>query len=366
MTFVKFLRKAACAAFAGIILAESFSINAAAAVPATVSQEAATVQIPDYSLYMYVFDPEYYAAKYPEIAAALGSDKDRLYEHFMVVGRYEGRRGSREFDPVWYSKAYPEVAAVCGNNWAKYYDDYIGRGMKAGRDGSQEYRDARLAGEAEAAKVAAGAFTMGPDGNTYFVAQGGMVMKGWICYGGSYYYLDRTTGIMHAGDKENGISLGADGKAVLTPYAAEKIPVMIRARQIAAMISTPADSYDMKLRRALAWSRQFDYILKDSYIGEHRKSFNCTTAHYANNLINVDGKQVVIGGDCYAYASLAAYIITEMNIGDVYVEDDGKHGWLETGGYFYDPGLMPTEKGFYEYFKIKKSAQYRRRNAEKI
>ena len=38
-----------------------------------------------------VFDAEYYAQAYPDVAAALGTDRDVLYNHYVTFGKAEGR-----------------------------------------------------------------------------------------------------------------------------------------------------------------------------------------------------------------------------------------------------------------------------------
>lgn len=48
---------------------------------------AAPKQMPDGS----VFDPEFYAATYPDVKAAFGTDEALLYKHYIEHGRTEGR-----------------------------------------------------------------------------------------------------------------------------------------------------------------------------------------------------------------------------------------------------------------------------------
>ncbi len=45
----------------------------------------------------YVFDAEYYAAKYPEVVKAYGSSETALYNHFLEKGVAEGKKGSPTF-----------------------------------------------------------------------------------------------------------------------------------------------------------------------------------------------------------------------------------------------------------------------------
>jgi hypothetical protein len=53
-----------------------------------------------------VFDERFYLLTYPEIAKARKSP----FEHYLAIGRLEGRRPSAIFDPVAYVEANPEVA----------------------------------------------------------------------------------------------------------------------------------------------------------------------------------------------------------------------------------------------------------------
>ncbi|MBR6825830.1 MAG: hypothetical protein IKM59_04705, partial [Oscillospiraceae bacterium] len=49
-----------------------------------------------------VFNPEYYAEKYPELKAAYGTDEAQLYNHFVNYGLEEGRCASPYFDVRFY------------------------------------------------------------------------------------------------------------------------------------------------------------------------------------------------------------------------------------------------------------------------
>ena len=51
----------------------------------------------------YVFDPEYYSARYPDLAELYGTDADQLYYHFLNYGLEEGRSASPFFDVKFYA-----------------------------------------------------------------------------------------------------------------------------------------------------------------------------------------------------------------------------------------------------------------------
>lgn len=56
-----------------------------------------------------VFDPVFYAATYPDLAAAGLTTVARLQEHWLVHGAREGRRGSAAFDAVAYLQRHPQL-----------------------------------------------------------------------------------------------------------------------------------------------------------------------------------------------------------------------------------------------------------------
>lgn len=80
------------------------------------------------SLYMYqgvdyspVFDVEYYASKYPDLAILR---KEQLFEHFCLFGMSECRQGSNKFNPVVYRQVNKDLDNAFGDNWFSYYWHY--------------------------------------------------------------------------------------------------------------------------------------------------------------------------------------------------------------------------------------------------
>lgn len=84
----------------------------------------------DYSL---VYDKNYYYKKYPDLQKALGYNADRLLEHFIKAGMYEGRQAKATFDVKYYKSKYADLRKAYGNNIRAYYLHYIGAGYKEGR-----------------------------------------------------------------------------------------------------------------------------------------------------------------------------------------------------------------------------------------
>ena len=84
-----------------------------------------------------VFDPQFYAAFYPDVYAAFGNNENLLYQHYLRYGKAEGRlpydpasmpvSGVKTmsdgglFDPQFYYNTYPDVAAAFGHNEALLY-----------------------------------------------------------------------------------------------------------------------------------------------------------------------------------------------------------------------------------------------------
>lgn len=83
-----------------------------------------------------VFDAEFYAATYPDVVAAFGTDEALLYQHYVTNGKAEGRMACAiAFDPVYYAERYPDVKAAFGDNAELLYQHYIMFGMAEGREG---------------------------------------------------------------------------------------------------------------------------------------------------------------------------------------------------------------------------------------
>lgn len=71
--------------------------------------------------YSHVFEPEFYAAANPDIAALYGTDAALLFQHFLTSGMTEGRTGNAEFQVQAYKAANPQLAALFGENLPQYY-----------------------------------------------------------------------------------------------------------------------------------------------------------------------------------------------------------------------------------------------------
>jgi len=115
---------------------------------ANMTVQAAPVTMADGNL----FDAAFYAATYPDVAAIFGTDPNMLYMHYVLCGKTEGRlpyaNGATTaqtasgmitlpdgtlFDPVFYATKYPDVAAVFGTDPNMLANHYLLCGKAEGR-----------------------------------------------------------------------------------------------------------------------------------------------------------------------------------------------------------------------------------------
>lgn len=82
-----------------------------------------------------VFDPEYYAATYPDVKAAFGTNESLLYQHYLRFGKAEGRQpfapGSTVTAPAPAAGATVQTANAVTPEQAVSiaYQGYINKGM---------------------------------------------------------------------------------------------------------------------------------------------------------------------------------------------------------------------------------------------
>jgi hypothetical protein len=94
-----------------------------------VSAFAAPKTMPDGA----TFDPQYYAATYPDVAAAFGTNEALLYQHYVLCGKAEGRQ---PYAPGAAASAQNTSAGVTGAlspaQAVEYaYQQYMKKGMSS-------------------------------------------------------------------------------------------------------------------------------------------------------------------------------------------------------------------------------------------
>lgn len=80
-----------------------------------------------------VFDATEYYNNNPDLQAAVGSDAEALFQHFLNNGMQEGRSGNSEFNLSVYKENYPDLVKVYGNDNPSYYTHYMLYGKAEGR-----------------------------------------------------------------------------------------------------------------------------------------------------------------------------------------------------------------------------------------
>ena len=81
-----------------------------------------------------LFDAEFYAYKYPEVAAAVGNDEKALFNHFVQHGINEGETCSPYLNVAQYRANYTDVAQAFDHHWDDIVNHYFTNGIKEGRN----------------------------------------------------------------------------------------------------------------------------------------------------------------------------------------------------------------------------------------
>lgn len=72
-----------------------------------------------------IYNPDFYAFNYPELAAEYEDDPEGLLDYFCYDGMAEGHVGNGFFDPqnmIFYN---PELKNIIGEDWSLYYWDFL-------------------------------------------------------------------------------------------------------------------------------------------------------------------------------------------------------------------------------------------------
>lgn len=80
-----------------------------------------------------LFDASFYYSAYPDVAAAVGFNEDKLFEHYYNFGLNEGRSASTTFNAMAYRNRYPDLTAAFGKDMVRYCVHYVDFGIAEGR-----------------------------------------------------------------------------------------------------------------------------------------------------------------------------------------------------------------------------------------
>lgn len=81
-----------------------------------------------------LFDADFYAYKYPEVANAVGNDEKALFNHFVQHGINEGETCSPYLNVAQYRAYYTDVAQAFDHHWDDIVNHYFTNGIKEGRN----------------------------------------------------------------------------------------------------------------------------------------------------------------------------------------------------------------------------------------
>ena len=196
----------------------------------------------------------------------------------------------------------------------------------------------------------------------YYDDEGNVIyenMKGWYDLGGKYVFVDRNEGKQVKGSTVNLIDIDEDGFAVMDSYSEEKLPVLVKAREVVDGLREEGMSQDDLLMKCYKFVEDMPYLLKDYPITEHMSEFKCYDAHYANNLLNAYDDQLKLGGDCTSDAACLAYLFDAAGLTDIYYCHTESHAWVRADGRYWDPLYIET-KGmeWYDMAEYPEEAQF--------
>ena len=168
-------------------------------------------------------------------------------------------------------------------------------------------------------------------------------IKGWCESEGKYYFIGREDGKQVKSATVNGIKIDDSGFAVMDDVAKEKLPVLVKAREVYDELAAEGGSEDDIIMRCYKFVEDMPYLLKDYPITDHMKEYACYDAHYANNLLNAYDDQLKLGGDCTSDAACLAYLFDAAGFKEVYYCHTESHAWVEADGRFWDPLYIETK-----------------------
>ena len=107
------------------------------AAPAASQEQSARAEAQlsaeDIAVLSKLFDADFFAKKYPQVANAVGNNADAMFAYFCKWGVYEGKQCCAGFDVAAYAVAYGDLAAAFGTDIMKYYKHYVENGITEGR-----------------------------------------------------------------------------------------------------------------------------------------------------------------------------------------------------------------------------------------
>ncbi len=116
---------------AKMIVSMAFVIIAFAVSPNLTAEAASNDELQAASK---IFDADYYATLYPDVAAYSNGSHLWLLNHYIYYGIYENRNASATFNATDYMQKNPDLQALYGDNMLAYVYHYVNAGQFEGRD----------------------------------------------------------------------------------------------------------------------------------------------------------------------------------------------------------------------------------------
>lgn len=83
--------------------------------------------------YKLVFDSAFYFANNADLQSTVGSDEQKLLNHFVTYGMAEGRKGCSNFDVMIYKSSNTDLETAYGDDLKKYFEHYMNIGKNENR-----------------------------------------------------------------------------------------------------------------------------------------------------------------------------------------------------------------------------------------
>lgn len=99
----------------------------------TVSNKSTFLSPAERKILENMFDADYYAEQYADVAGVYGTSKAALFNHFCTFGLSELRQPNKDFNVLAYASAYKDLATAFGTDVIDYYKHYSEFGQKENR-----------------------------------------------------------------------------------------------------------------------------------------------------------------------------------------------------------------------------------------
>ncbi|MCC8107313.1 MAG: hypothetical protein LIO99_15160 [Clostridiales bacterium] len=98
------------------------------------------------------------------------------------------------------------------------------------------------------------------DGKYYYFDKNGVQRTGWQKIGKYYYYFkiaNGKKGYMVTSKKVNGITLQKNGRAKITSYSKQKLPILYKANVLMRSITKTSDTKKQKLKKCFEYTKNY-------------------------------------------------------------------------------------------------------------